>query len=168
MIVRSVDNPQHNPDSKWIGCSESNIACSGGRVGGPVLSSIVASGESGLRPERSSISLRISRLEEHRVMAAIVASENAGMKPIGSFAGYPVTELLRTALGHLADCDRKDAEFLRRLAAAQPNELPLAELKWLVGICRHVARKPLPRFHLYVNEARHTLDQSRLRFLNAP
>jgi hypothetical protein len=100
-------------------------------------------------------------------MDTIMARENAGMKPFGSFAGYSVTELLRTALGHLADCDRKDAEFLERLAAAQPTELPLAELKWLVGICRHVARKPLPRFHLCVNEARQTLDQSRLRFLSA-
>ena len=76
------------------------------------------------------------------------------MKPIGSYAGYPVAELLGTALNFLAECDRKDAQFLRRLAAARPTELPLAELKWLVGICRHVAHKPLPRFYLPASEVR--------------
>jgi hypothetical protein len=100
-------------------------------------------------------------------MATMMARENAGMKPFDGFAGYSVTELLRTALGHLADCDRKDAEFLERLAAVQPTELPLAELKWLVGICRHVARQPLPRFHLQINEARETFAQSRLAVLSA-
>jgi hypothetical protein len=100
-------------------------------------------------------------------MATIGARENAGTKPLGSFAGYSVTELLRTALDHLADCDRTDAEFLRRLAAARPTELPLAELKWLVGICRHVARKPLPRIHLYVSEAGEKFAQSRLAVLSA-
>lgn len=100
-------------------------------------------------------------------MVTIVARENAGMKPFGSFAGYSVTELLRTALGHLAECDRKDAEFLERLAAAQPTELPLAELKWLVGICRHVARKPLPRFHLSAHAAGKSPAQSRLAVLSA-
>ena len=89
------------------------------------------------------------------------------MKPFGGFAGYSVAELLRTALGHLADCDRKDAEFLQRLAVARPTELPLAELKWLVGICRHVARKPLPRFHLFAHDAGKTLGQSRLAVISA-
>jgi hypothetical protein len=98
---------------------------------------------------------------------ATMARENPGMKPFGGFAGYSVTELLRTALGHLADCDRKDAEFLERLAAAQPTELPLAELKWLVGICRHVAGKPLPRFHLLAHDTVKTLSQSKLAVLSA-
>jgi hypothetical protein len=74
------------------------------------------------------------------------------MKPCGGFGGYSVTELLGTALVYLAECDREDAQFLQRLAATQPTELPLLELKWLVGICRHVARKPLPRFNLSVRE----------------
>jgi hypothetical protein len=100
-------------------------------------------------------------------MATIVTREKAAMKPFDSFAGYSVTELLRTALGHLADCDRKDAEFLQRLAAAQPTELPLEELKWLVGICRHVARKPLPRFQLFDRTADKTFGPSRLTVLSA-
>lgn len=87
-------------------------------------------------------------------MAGIIARETAAMKPFGSYCGYSVTELLNTALDVFAECDRKDAEFLERLAATQPTELPLAELKWLVGICRHVARKPLPRFYLPPSEVR--------------
>jgi hypothetical protein len=86
-------------------------------------------------------------------MARVEEAEKAAMKPCGGFAGYSVTELLRTALSHLADCDREDAQFLQRLAATQLTELPPSELKWLVGICRHVARKPLPHFNLYVNDA---------------
>lgn len=100
-------------------------------------------------------------------MATITARENPEMEPFGSFAGYPVTELLRTALSHLADCDRKDAEFLQRLAAARPTELPLADLRWLVGICRHVARKPLPRFHLSAHDAGKSSGRSRLAVLSA-
>ena len=107
------------------------------------------------------------RLKEHRVMTSIVAGDTAGMKPWGSYAGYPVAELLRTALRCLPDCDRADAEFLQRLAAARPTELPLAELKWLVGICRHVARKPLPRFNLSTSEAGETLSAARLAVLRA-
>jgi hypothetical protein len=96
-----------------------------------------------------------------------MARENAEMKPFGGFAGYSVIELLSTALDFLAECDRKDAQFLERLAATQPTELPLAELKWLVGICRHVARKPLPRFDLSVSEAGETLGRSRFAILSA-
>jgi hypothetical protein len=98
-------------------------------------------------------------------MTTITTSENAEMRPFGSFAGYSVAELLRTALRCRADCDRKDAEFLERLAAAQPTELPLAELKWLVGICRHVAYKPLPRFNLSISEAGEAISASRLAVL---
>ena len=98
-------------------------------------------------------------------MTTITTSENAEMRPFGSFAGYSVAELLRTALRCLADCDRKDAEFLERLAAAQPTELPLAELKWLVGICRHVACKPLPRFQLSISKAGEAISASRLAVL---
>jgi hypothetical protein len=108
---------------------------------------------------------RTSRLKEHSVMTGIITSENAEMGRFGSFAGYSVAELLRTALRCVSDCDRKDAEFLERLAAAQPTELPLAELKWLVGICRHVACKPLPRFHLSISEAGETISASRLAVL---
>ena len=100
-------------------------------------------------------------------MTRIVTRKNAEMKPFGSFAGYSVTQLLNTALDSLADCDREDANFLHRLAAAQPTELPLSELKWLVGICRHVAGKSLPRFHLLVHDAGRTLAQSKLTVLSA-
>jgi hypothetical protein len=110
--------------------------------------------------------VRTSRLEEHSVMTKITTIENAEMRPFGSFAGYSVAELLRTALRSLADCDRKDAEFLERLAAARATELPLAELKWLIGICRHVAYKPLPRFHLSISEAGETISASRLAVLS--
>jgi hypothetical protein len=123
--------------------------------------------KAGFGPVACLLPLVISRLKEHRVMVTIMARENAGSKAFDSFAGYSVTELLRTALGHLVDCDRKDAEFLERLAAAQPTELPLAELKWLVGICRHVARKPLPRFHLFAHDAGETFGQSKLAILSA-
>jgi hypothetical protein len=99
-------------------------------------------------------------------MTTIVTSENPEMKPFGGFAGYSVAELLGTALHSLADCDRKDAEFLERLAAARPTELPLGELKWLIGICRHVACKPLPRFHLSISEAGETISASRLAVLS--
>ncbi len=98
-------------------------------------------------------------------MATIVTRNNAEMKPIGSYAGYSVAELLRTALHSLADCDRKDAEFLEKLVVAQATELPLSELKWLVGICRHVAGKQLPRFNLSVSEAGETLSATRLAVL---
>ena len=100
-------------------------------------------------------------------MTQILAREIVEMKPFGSFAGYPVAELLRTALRCLADCDRADAEFLQKLAVAQPTELPLAELKWLVGICRHVAHKPLPRFNLATSEAGESLSAARLAVLRA-
>ncbi|HEY1748098.1 MAG TPA: hypothetical protein VGG11_15210 [Xanthobacteraceae bacterium] len=100
-------------------------------------------------------------------MVGIVAKENTGMQPFGSYAGYPIAELLRTALRCLADCDRADAEFLQNLAASRPTELPLAELKWLVGICRHVAGKPLPRFDLSNSEAGNALSAARLAVLRA-
>jgi hypothetical protein len=100
-------------------------------------------------------------------MTRIVARDNDGMKPFGSYAGYPVVELLRTALHSLPDCDRADADFLHKLAAARPTELPLAELKWLVGICRHVAHKPLPRFDLALSEAGEALSTARLAVLRA-
>jgi hypothetical protein len=108
---------------------------------------------------------RTSRLKDRSAMAEITTSENAEIRPFATFAGYSVAELLRTALGCVAYCDRKDAEFLERLAVAQPTELPLAELKWLVGICRHVACKPLPRFHLSISEAGETISASRLAVL---
>jgi hypothetical protein len=108
-----------------------------------------------------------ARLKEHRVMTRIMARENAGMKPFGSYAGYPVADLLRTALRSLPNCDRADAEFLQQLALKRPTELPLAELKWLVGICRHVAGKPLPRFDLSASEAGDTLAAAPLAVLRA-
>jgi hypothetical protein len=124
----------------------------------------------GFGPIAVLLPLRTSRLEERSVMTKITTAENtaenAEMGPFGGFAGYSVAELLRTALRCVADCDRKDAEFLERLAAAQPTELPLAELKWLVGICRHVACKPLPRFHLSISEFGETISASRLAVLN--
>jgi hypothetical protein len=107
------------------------------------------------------------RVKDRSVMTKIKTRESAEMKPFGSFAGYSVAELLHTALRYVADCDRKDAEFLERLAAARPTELPLAELKWLVGICRHVACKPLPRFQLSISEAGETISASRLAVLRA-
>jgi hypothetical protein len=119
----------------------------------------------GFGPIAVSWPLRGLRPKEHSVMTTIVTTEDAEMRPFGSFAGYSVAELLGTALRCRADCDRKDAEFLERLAAAQPTELPLAELKWLVGICRHVACKPLPRFHLSISEAGETISASRLAVL---
>jgi hypothetical protein len=100
-------------------------------------------------------------------MTRIVATKTTGMKPFGSYAGYPVAELLRTALRCLPDCDRADAEFLQQLALTRPTELPLADLKWLVGICRHVARKPLPRFDLSMSEAGEALSAARLAVLSA-
>jgi hypothetical protein len=100
-------------------------------------------------------------------MTRIVARQNDSMKPFGSYAGYPVAELLHTALRCLPDCDRADAEFLHKLAATRPTELPLAELKWLVGICRHVARKPLPRFDLSASEAGDLVSAARLAVLRA-
>jgi hypothetical protein len=100
-------------------------------------------------------------------MTTLVTNEDAEMRPFGSFAGYSVVELLGTALRCRAECDRKDAEFLERLAATRPTELPLSELKWLVGICRHVARKPLPRFHLSISEMGETLSASRLAVIKA-
>ena len=100
-------------------------------------------------------------------MTTVTTNEDAEMRPFGSFAGYSVAELLLTALRCRAECDRKDAEFIERLAAAQPTELPLSELKWLVGICRHVAGKPLPRFHLSISEVGETISASRLAVLRA-
>ena len=100
-------------------------------------------------------------------MTSIVAGDTAGTKPFGSYAGYPVADLLRTALRCLPDCDRADAEFLHKLAATRPTELPLAELKWLVGICRHVAGKPLPRFDLSNSEAGNAISAARLAVLRA-
>jgi len=88
------------------------------------------------------------------------------MKPFGGFAGYSVPQLLDTALDCLADCDREDADFLHRLAAAQPTELSLSELKWLVGICRHVAHKPLPRFYLSAGKTGETLGPLKLTVLS--
>ena len=132
-----------------------------------MLSSIVAFVKNGLRPGWSLIAGLKARQKEHGVMTRIVAREKSGMKPFGSYAGYPVADLLRAALHCLPDCDRADAEFLQKLAATRPTELPLAELKWLVGICRHVAGKSLPRFHLLVHDAGRTLAQSKLTVLSA-
>jgi hypothetical protein len=123
--------------------------------------------KNGLRPERSFIAGTKKARPKEPVMTRIVARDNDGTKPFGSYAGYPVADLLRTALHSLPDCDRADAEFLQKLAAARPTELPLAELKWLVGICRHVARKPLPRFDLALSEAGEALSTARLAVLRA-
>ena len=129
------------------------------------MSSIVAFVKNGLRRGWSLIAGLKARQKEHGVMTRIVAREKSGMKPFGSYAGYPVADLLRAALHCLPDCDRADAEFLQKLAATRPTELPLAELKWLVGICRHVAHKPLPRFDLSISEAGDTLSAARLAVL---
>ena len=123
--------------------------------------------KAGFGPRARLLPLLISYLKDRRVMAKIVTTKNADMKRFGSFAGYPVAELLRTALRSLADCDREDAAFLRRLARVRPTELPLADLKWLVGICRHVAGKPLPRLNPYVYQNVETFGRPRLAILSA-
>jgi hypothetical protein len=132
-----------------------------------VFSGIVREVKAGFGPIAGLLPPFIRRPKEYGVMTRIAARETVEMKPFGSFAGFPVAELLRTALHCLAECDRADAEFLQKLAVAQPTELALAELKWLVGICRHVAGKPLPRFNLSTSEAGEMLSAARLAVLRA-
>ncbi len=77
---------------------------------------------------------------------AVLVEEIARMKPLQGFGGYTVLELIRAALKYPSDCDLDGEEFLKKLDVERPTELPLWQLKWLVGICRHVAGVPLPPF----------------------
>src|SRR5208282_3026383 len=91
---------------------------------------------------------------------ALLAKEIARMKPFQGFGGYTVLELLRAALRYRADCDPDEQEFLDRLDTEQPTELPLWELRWLVGICRHIAGVTLPLFDLDIDEDTETENES--------
>jgi hypothetical protein len=75
---------------------------------------------------------------------AVLAKELNSMKFIAGSAGYSIEELVRAAMIYRADCDESDQEFLDKLDARRPPELPQWQLKRLVGICRHVAGMNLP------------------------
>ena len=90
---------------------------------------------------------------------AVLARELAEMKLLGGFDGLTVPELVRAAIAYRADCDPESEEFLDRLVAERPNELPLWQLKQLVAICRHVAGVPLAPFDFGI-EAEEVADET--------
>jgi hypothetical protein len=75
---------------------------------------------------------------------AVLSRELDRMKPLDGFGGYSISELIDAAAAFSSDCDLPDEEFLNRLRAERPKELPRWQLLHLVGICRHVAGLPLP------------------------
>ena len=75
---------------------------------------------------------------------AVLAAELERTKLLEGFSGYSIGELVRAALDYRADCDLPDEEFLNKLRADRTMKLPLWQLMWLVGICRHIAGVPLP------------------------
>jgi hypothetical protein len=75
---------------------------------------------------------------------AYLARELERMRPFDGFDGFTIRELVLAAMTYRADCDLPDQEFLDRLNTTQPTKLPLWQLMWLVGICRHIAGVPLP------------------------
>jgi hypothetical protein len=75
---------------------------------------------------------------------AVLAEEMDRLQPHAGFAGYSIDELIDTAAAFSADCDLPDEEFLDRLCAERPSELPRWQLLRLVRICRHVAGLDLP------------------------
>jgi hypothetical protein len=66
------------------------------------------------------------------------------MKPHAGFAGYSIRELINAASAFSRDCDPPDEEFLDKLRAERPVELPRWQLLRLFNICRHVAGLDLP------------------------
>jgi hypothetical protein len=75
---------------------------------------------------------------------AVLSKELDRMKPHAGFAGYSISDLIDAATAFSSDYDLPDEEFLNRLRAERPKELPRWQLLHLVGICRHVAGLPLP------------------------
>ena len=78
--------------------------------------------------------------DEHRIVAEVIEE----MKPLSGFDGYSVRELIVEAVLCKHDCDETTEQYIDQLAADQPAELPLRNLRSLVGICR--LRMPLPPF----------------------
>ena len=75
---------------------------------------------------------------------SVLADELDRMELHPGFAGCSIDQLVDTAVAFRADCDLPDEEFLDRLRAERPRELPRWELLRLVSICRHVAGLDLP------------------------
>jgi hypothetical protein len=75
---------------------------------------------------------------------AVLAEEMDRLKPHAGFAGYSIDEMIDAAAAFSADCDLPDEEFMDKLRAERPSELPRWQLLRLVGICRHVAGIDLP------------------------
>jgi hypothetical protein len=75
---------------------------------------------------------------------AVLAEEMDRLKPHAGFAGYSIDEMIDAAAPFSADCDLPDEEFMDKLRAERPSELPRWQLLRLVGICRHVAGIDLP------------------------
>jgi hypothetical protein len=75
---------------------------------------------------------------------AVLADELARMRPLSGLGGYSIIELHSAAMKYLADCNLEDEDFLKKLDAERPVELPLWQLTWLVAICTHIAGLPLP------------------------
>jgi hypothetical protein len=75
---------------------------------------------------------------------AVCEKELDRLKPHAGFAGYSINELINVASAFRSDCDLPDEEFLDKLRAERPNELPRWQLLRLVSICRHVAGLDLP------------------------
>jgi hypothetical protein len=73
-----------------------------------------------------------------------LARELERMRLFDGFDGLTIRELVRAAMKYRADCDLPDQEFLDKLNTKQPTKLPLWQLMWLVGICRHIAGMNLP------------------------
>jgi hypothetical protein len=80
---------------------------------------------------------------------AVLAKELAFLEPCEGFAGHSIEQLIEAASQYIFDCEcPEDAKLVRMLAAERPTELPLWQLKWLVGVCRRVARMHLPWFEI--------------------
>jgi hypothetical protein len=83
--------------------------------------------------------------KEHAVLEREVSLR---LKPCVAWGDYTLPELLRTALAYRADCCEEDEDMLVMLEAEKPSTVPLWQMRWLVGLCRHVAGLPIPHIEL--------------------
>ena len=75
---------------------------------------------------------------------AVLSEELDRMKPHAGFAGYSIGELIDVAAAFSSDCDLPDEDFLNKLRAERPSELPRWQLRRLVSILSTHCQPPAP------------------------
>jgi hypothetical protein len=77
---------------------------------------------------------------------AILERMHRDATPFTAWDGWTVSELIKSAYAYRLDCGEGDQELLEKLHDRGARELRLREMKWLIGVCRHVAGVVLARF----------------------